>query len=477
MKQLSILLFVCITIITNAQNVGIGTNTPQAKLDVNGNVKITDGTQGAGKVLTSNVNGEASWQPNNSNGNIGFGPWGDCAVSGLVSDYQPTVDNEGSPADEYGISVSISGDYAIVGAPRDDEGFIDNGSATIYKRNSASGTWEPQGSKLVNPSAADGDFFGWSVSISNDYAIVGAPSDDEGGLIGNGSATIFKRNPVTGNWEPQGSKLVNLFASTNDFFGGSVSISGDYAIVGSERDDEVGFTDNGSATIFKRNATTGIWEAQGSKLINLIAGISDYFGSSVSISGDYAIVGAPFDDEGILINTGSATVFKRNSTTGIWQQQGLELFNSSAGNSDFFGSSVSISGDYAIVGAPSDDNIGSATIFKRSNITGVWLPHGNKINITTAEILANFGWTVSISDDYALIGAFSDDEGGLNNNGSATIYKKLGNNWIRKIKFVNPSGSNNGRFGHSVGIDGITKQFIVGETGNGGLAIFGKTSF
>jgi uncharacterized protein (TIGR02145 family) len=46
-------------------NVGIGTGAlnPSANLDINGTLKISDGTQGAGKVLTSDATGLASWQP------------------------------------------------------------------------------------------------------------------------------------------------------------------------------------------------------------------------------------------------------------------------------------------------------------------------------------------------------------------------------------------------------------------------------
>ena len=79
--------------------------------------------------------------------------------------------------------------------------------------------------------------------------------DDEGGFTDSGSATIFKRNTITNDWESQGT-LINYMPQNLDYFGYDVSISEDYAIVGAYYDDEDGFTDSGSATIFKRNTIT-----------------------------------------------------------------------------------------------------------------------------------------------------------------------------------------------------------------------------
>ncbi len=417
-------------LISENGNIGISNSTPTEKLDVSGNIKTNgeikpNGFAGqANQVLTSNGNGTMQWaSPASSEESSGSGTWGDCGVNGITA-YQPVGNPNGSFNDEFAESVSISGDYAIVGAGDDTEnGLLFAGSATIFKRNTASGVWESQ-EKLLNQSLAYGDQFGTSVSISGDYAIVGAYLDDEGsGLDNNGSATIFKRNTTTGVWESQG-KLLNQDAANSDYFGHSVSISGDYAIVGAYQDDEgSGLTDNGSATIFKRNTTTGVWESQG-KLVNPSAEDSDYFGYSVSISGDYAIVGANADDEGNgLVDNGSASIFKRNASTGVWEQNQLKLTNPIVDNNDYFGSSVSISGDYVIVGANADD-----------------------------------------------------EGSGLTNNGSATVYKRYGEVWLEIQKFTRANPKSGEYFGQSVSIDGNSKRFLVGAYGVGsqGLAFFGK---
>ena len=193
--------------------------------------------------------------------------------------------------DRFGRRVSISGDYAIVAAYWDDDRGNDSGSAYIFTR---SGTTWTQQQKLTASDGQGGDNFGFSVSISGDYAIVGAAFDD-GQSSNTGSAYIFTRSGTT--WTQQ-QKLTASDEQNGDDFGASVSISGDYAIIGA---DEVG-SSTGSAYIFTRSGTT--WTQQ-QKLTASDAASGDHFGFSVSISGDYAIVGAYLDDS----EKGSAYVF------------------------------------------------------------------------------------------------------------------------------------------------------------------------
>ncbi|MES2650037.1 MAG: FG-GAP repeat protein [Bacteroidota bacterium] len=465
--------------IYTGKNVGFGNANPTEKLDISGHIKTTgeikpNGTAGlANQVLTATGTGSMVWA-NAATGEetSGSGTWGDCSVNN-ITDYQPKSDADGVSSDRFGHAVAISGSYAIVGAYTNDEGagLTDNGSAHIYKRNSTTGMWEAQ-EKLLNINTATADHFGYSVALSGDYAIVGAPYDNEGaGLTNNGSASIFKRNNVSGIWEPQG-KLVNPGAANTDLFGWSVSISGDYAIVGAYGDDNAA----GSATVFKRNSISGIWESQG-KLLNAAPVATDYFGRSVGISGDYAIVGANDDDAG-----GTATIFKRNTGTGIWEAlpQG-KLADGDLGGS--FGVSVSISGDYAIVGASYDNEgpglsaDGSATIFKRNTTTNVW-EQQLKLHNTAPGTSDYFGSSVFISGEYVIISATGDDEGaGLDNTGSVSIFKRNGAIWRLVQKFTAANAGSNEFFGTAVGIEGTTGRFLVGASfiqSSTGEAFFGK---
>ena len=267
-------------------------------------------------------------------------------------------------SDQFGFSVAISGDYAIVGAYLDDAGATDAGSAYIYFRSGT--TWSLQAT-LPNPQPDSSDQFGYSVAISGDYAIVGAYLDDPSGVGNAGSAYIYFRSGTT--WSLQAT-LPNPEPASNEFFGHSVAISGDYAIVGAYQDAPSGVTDAGSAYIYFRSGTA--WSLQAT-LPNPEPAGSDRFGWSVAISGDYAIVGAFADDPSGVTDAGSAYIYFRSGTT--WSLQ-TTLLNPAPAQDDQFGYSVAISGDYAIVGARLDDpsgvsNAGSAYIYV--NLPGVYL--------------------------------------------------------------------------------------------------------
>jgi hypothetical protein len=338
---------------------------------------------------------------------------------------QKLLASDGNATDVFGYSVSISGDYAIVGAYGDD-GY--KGSAYIFRWD---GTNWSQQAKLTASDGAAWDLFGCSVSISGDYAIVGAYGDN--GY--KGSAYIFKRDGTS--WSQQ-AKLLASDGAANDYFGVSVSISGDYAIVGAYYDDG-----KGSAYIFKRDGAS--WSQQAKKTAS--DGVaSDYFGYSVSISGDYAIVGAYGDeDNGNL--SGSAYIFKRDGTS--WSQQ-AKMTASDGAAGDNFGYSVSISGDYAIVGAYLDDDkgadSGSAYIFKRDGTS--WSQQA-KLLAADGNASDNFGWSVSISGDLAIVGAHQYYSGGT---GKAYIFRRDGTNWSEQQKLTASDGAAEDDFGFSVSI-------------------------
>ncbi|UCC22767.1 MAG: SMP-30/gluconolactonase/LRE family protein [Planctomycetota bacterium] len=303
---------------------------------------------------------------------------------------------DGYKNDHFGHSVSIDGEYAIVGAHLDDDKGSNSGSAYIFKHEGE--IWSQQ-AKLIPSDGSDGDNFGYSVSIDGDYAIVGSYHDDDKGSD-SGSVYIFRREGET--WTQQ-TKLLASDGYTFDYFGVNVSIDGDYAIVGSN--DE-------SAYIFKREAE--VWSEQ----VKLKASDwyhNDYFGSEVSIDGEYAIVGACGDDYNNVSDAGSAYIFKRDGNS--WSQQ-AKLLASDGCKYDYFGRSVSIDGDCVIIGAHQNTSSGSAYIFKRDGTT--W---SGQVKLTPSDghIGDYFGCSVSIDGEYVIVGAFSDDDNG-SNSGSAYVF-------------------------------------------------------
>ena len=389
--------------------------------------------------------------------------------------------------DHFGTSVSISGDYAIVGAAFEDHDasemnrLEDAGSAYVFERG-GDGNWN-EAQKIVASDRAANDWFGNSVAISGNYVIVGARRGDKDAsgmntFDSSGSAYIFEKGE-DGTWH-EVQKIVASDRTAYDWFGNSVAISGNYAIVGAMIEDEDAsgmntFRDPGSAYIFERDETGNWHEVQ--KIVASDRANWDNFGSSVAISGNYAIVGAPVEDEDASgMNTvrdpGSAYIFERDET-GNWHEI-QKIVASDRAEEDWFGVSVSISGDYAIVGAYLEDedssgmntfrDPGSAYIFGRDE-TGNW-HEVQKIVASDRANWDNFGSSVTISGNYAVVGTPGRDEmvDGIDafyNAGSAYVFKRDGDgNWNEIQNIVASDRDRDDLFGTSVSISG--DDLIVG---------------
>ena len=358
-------------------------------------------------------------------------------------------------SDSFSRAVSISGNTAIIGSPFDDDNGTSSGSAYIYNLN-PNGTWS-QTAKLTASDGAESDNFGRSVAISGDYAIIGAFQDDDNGSD-SGAVYIFERDG-TETWN-EIQKLTAADGAEADSFGWAVSISGNYAVVGAYEDDDNG-SRSGSAYIFERDGT-GTWsEAQ--KLTASDGEMEDYFGYSVSISGDYIIAGAYGDNDiGSINYKGCAYIFERSE--GVWTET-AKLIGSGlhVTSYDHFGFAVSISGNYAIAGAYQYSlEQGAAYIFER-DISGSWI---QKQELTANDGLFHdyFGYNLSISENYAVIGAWGDD-GMWSNSGSAYIFAKDGTgSWIEKTELKASDSATNDNFGFSVSIS--DNYAVIGAYGD-----------
>jgi hypothetical protein len=372
--------------------------------------------------------------------------------SGSSNSLKVTASDAGA-GDWFGFTVAVDADFAVIGAPRDN-GYT--GSAYIFKYNN--GNWTQQ-AKLTASDGTAGDYFGSSVSISADHAIVGAPASNSD----TGSAYIFEYN--NGNWTQQ-AKLTVSDGHINDWFGQSVSISGDCAIVGAWLNDTAGFN-AGSAYIFYRHqGGTNHWGQQ-ARLTAADAIPNERFGYSVSINGEYAIIGAIGDDPYSSISnyTGSAYIFRHNGSA--WTQQ-AKLTASDGAASDVFGYSVATDGYYAVVGACWNDdngtNSGSAYIFEPNEINP---DNWNQIaNLTASDAAASdyFGCSVAIGGGHALVGAYGNDS----SSGSAYIFAPNEinpDNWNQKAKLTASDANAGDYFGFSVAI-GTGRRAIVGAYGN-----------
>src|SRR6266545_1132510 len=267
---------------------------------------------------------------------------------GVWTQQQKLLASDAAAGALFGISVAISGETVVVGAPGDDS----RGSDYLCARHG--GVWSQQQKLLASDARCCGEAFGESVAISGETVVVGSG----GGGVG-GSAYVFARS--SGVWSQQ-QKLRASDAAVADSFGASVAISGETVVVGAVGDDGAAGRDQGSAYVFARSG--GVWTQQ-QKLEASDAAADDLFGLSVAISGETVVVGAPFDAGAAGNSQGSAYVFARSG--GVWsQQQKLEASDAALG--DQFGFSVAVSGGTVVVGAHDDSGAagrlqGSAYVF------------------------------------------------------------------------------------------------------------------
>ena len=350
---------------------------------------------------------------------------------------QKLIASDGTAYDYFGNSITIDGDYAVIGAWKDGDNWSMSGSAYIFHKSGTS--WTEQTKIIASDGAAD-DNFGYSVSISGDYAVIGAWGDDDNGA-NSGSVYIFHRSGTT--WTEQ-AKITASDGAADDRFGCSISISGDYAVIGAGYDDDNG-AESGSAYIFHRSGTNWIEQA---KITASDGATDDRFGYSVSINGDYVVIGAHYDDDSGS-ESGSAYIYYRSGT--IWIEQ-AKITASDAAAYDWFGYSVSVSGNYTVIGAHWDDdneaNSGSAYIFHRSGTS--WTQQA-KITASDGAAEDEFGRSVSIDGDYVVVGACHDDDDGTDS-GSAYIFNRSGTSWIQQAKITASDGADFDYFGCPVSI-------------------------
>ena len=358
--------------------------------------------------------------------------------------------NTGS-GDRFGAAVAASGDTVVVGADLEDSsavgvdgnqadnGALDAGAVYVFVRDGA--TWSQQ-AYLKASNTASQDYFGYSVAVSGDTIVVGAVGEDSGntGVNGDqndngasraGAAYMFVR--IVTSWSQQAYiKASNTGA--DDYFGASVSVSGDTAVVGAYVEDSGasgvngdqggnGAPDSGAAYIFVRSG--GTWSQQ-AYLKASNTGAGDRFGWTASLSGDTAVVGAVNEDSSATgVNgaqgndgapdSGAAYVFVRSGT--MWSQQAY-LKASNTETLDWFGWQVSVSGDTVAAGAPSEDSgatgvdsaqgnndafdSGAAYVFVRSGDTWSQQAYVKASNTDAGDA---FGATLAVSDDLLAVGA------------------------------------------------------------------------
>lgn len=320
------------------------------------------------------------------------------------------------------------------------------------------------GEQILNqPNAATNNFFGYSVDIDGDYAIVGAHGENEI----TGSAHIFKKD-INGIWNHHQKIEAYIGKHLDEFFGWAVAIEGDFVFVSARTDrlNEEKFEGlAGSVMIYKKDANdvwNGIQRIRSSDIT-----IGDNFGYDISVDGDFLVIGADGQDydadgQNKITTAGAAYIFKKN-INGIWNQI-QKITPSHRAYSDNIGRSVSISGNYIILASENDtdeDNAnalngnGSAFVFKKNDNDDIWT-EVQKLKPSNGESGSHFGFgDVTISGNFIAVGAKNLDK--LENNqwfyGHVFIFKKNQDgvwNESQILKTAFPASN----FGSGVSLDG-----------------------
>lgn len=407
--------------------------------------------------------------------------------------------NEIPVGDEFGYSVAISGDTIVVGASLEDSDATgvngnqtnDNaeyaGAVYVFVR---TGTNWLQQAYLKASNTGAGDAFGESVALDGDTLIVGASAEDSAatGVNGNqsnndfgaaGAAYVFVRTGT--NWSQQ-AYLKASNAGASDFFGWSVALSGDTAVVGALNESSSATGVNGDQSnnnasrsgavyVFVRTGTNWVQQAY-LKASN--TGIRDEFGRDVAVFGDTVVVGAHREDSsGAGVNgnqnsdsatdAGAAYVFVRDGTN--WTQQAY-LKASDADANDQFGNSVAVSGDTVAVGArfAAADGGGAVYVFGRDETNWAEQAYLKASNPGPSDV---FGSSLSMSGDAMVVGAYEEDSDatGVNgdqtnnnayNSGAAYVFVRNDTNWVQQayLKASNPGLTD--EFAFSVSMSGNT---------------------
>ena len=354
--------------------------------------------------------------------------------------------------DEFGTSIAIDGDTAVVTAKKESN---QAGAAYVFTRSGS--TWTQQ-QKLVASDAESFDRFGSNVAISGDTIVVGAGEEDPGGQSNAGSVYVFTRSGST--WTQQ-QKLVASDGQPNDNFGrDAVDIDGDTIVVGAFGEDTTA-SGSGAAYIFTRSGST--WTQQ-QKIKASDPASSDQFGRSVAISGDTLVSCAwlkrVVNSSGTFSSAGAAYIFTRSGST--WTQQAKITSEEDARSDDRFGTVVDIDGDTVVCGAYGEDtpasNAGAVYVFTRSGSTWTRQARIQSDDIEGSDIFSSEpeGKGLAIEGDNLVVGSQAEDPGGINAAGSVYVFTRSGSTWTQTVKLAASDAQAIDQLGYSVAISGDT---------------------
>jgi hypothetical protein len=400
--------------------------------------------------------------------------------------------------DEFGWAVALDGDLALISAP-----FKDGWTGAVYAFRRVADDWIEE-AKLIPADQRANDEFGWSVAVHRDTAAVGAIHHHDGDGYDDGGAYLFRYEG--GAWQERAAFPAPR--ETSWAFGISVGVDRAQVIIGSNLDDAAdrdagaayiyttGFVEctepdcdsNGSSDrcdIARGEAADCNWNGipdscdirdgisadcnhndipdecelaaqPAQKLTGSDSALNDHFGWSIATDGDVAVIGAP-EVDGADYNTGAAYVFRFDGAA--WTQES-SLTPDEGQDSDNFGYSVAVSGDWAAIGAPDTDYRGVVEVFHHAARS--WT-HFATLELAERVLLDRFGYAVALDGDVLVVGAPCRDVNGCEedfndpfkcNHGAAYVYRFDGAAWALEAELVASDAVDYDRIATSVAIQG-----------------------
>lgn len=381
----------------------------------------------------------------------------------------------------FGNSVSIDGDYAVVGAPNEND---QTGAANVFKKDE-NGEWNHIQKITAFVGLSIDEYFGTTVHIKGDFIFISAPTDrlDEDRFQGSaGSVLIYKNNGADNFVGIQRIRSSDI--SAGDFFGVSIDSYNDYLVVGAPDEDHDLAGDNalasaGAAYVFKKNMNDNWIQTQ--KLIPSHRASSNRIGANVTIDGEYIVLGSQNNTDTGNLNpvngNGSVFVFKKGVDENWNEIQKLKP-NIAQSGSLFGHDGLDIDGDYIAVGARSSRNTinnttGSIYIFKVNNDGDSW-SQTQKLEITEYRGAIDLGENLALKNNYLIVSAPSDymTVNGQNISGTGSAYffdlNNNNNSWTERFRIETPEPELNASFGGS--------NFIATFLSNSAVA-FSGTNF
>jgi len=312
----------------------------------------------------------------------------------------------------------------------------------------------PVGEQLLPDGGRSGILFGTAVATTDQTTLVGASFDAQGTSAGRGSAFVYQRNAQ--NLLQPTQRLIASDGMTNDYFGAYVEMGGGEILVGAIGNGPFSGARPGAVYVFRQSG--GQWTEQ-QKLVPQTVVNGANFGQRIVSGHNLLLVSGRIGTQSVV------HVFE--PVAGNWAETGN--IQPSGGGS--FASHIAIYGNTALIGASGANNAngvasGAVYVFDR-----VGSSFSQTIKLTASDGLANdnFGFSASIHENWAVVGAYRDDIGASADRGSAYVFERTAQGWVERQQLLAPDGTSGDGFGKDVRICG-DRIFIGAPTDDDGMA-------